>query len=419
MVGVSANKRAYRTGDAEPTTRVETAAPPATPAPRGRTAPPSVERDLRLDLFRGIALWLIFLDHIPSNIVSWITIRNYGFSDATEIFVFISGYTAAFVYGRAMRDRGFVVAAARILKRAWQVYVAHIFLFVIYLAEIAYVSRSFENPLYAEEMGIFDFLRQPDVTLYEALLLKFKPANMDVLPLYIVLLGTFPLFLWILLRRPMLALATSVCIYVVALQFEINLPAYPEGTWTFNPLAWQLLFVFGAWCAVGGAQRLSGFMRSPVVLGLAIAYLAFSLGIVLTWYFPHFGHLIPKWLSDWMYPIDKTNLDVLRFVHFLSLAVLTVRFIPRDWPALRSIWLRPAIVCGQHSLEIFCLGVFLAFAAHFVMVQVSEAVSAQVLASVTGIVLMVAVAWLLSWYKNIERNPGTRPPNADLAGGEA
>src|SRR6202167_5053596 len=83
------------------------------------------ERDLRLDLFRGLALWLIFLDHIPSNIMSWMTIRNYGFSDATEIFVFISGYTAAFVYGRAMRN-GFVVAAARILKRAWQIYVAHI-----------------------------------------------------------------------------------------------------------------------------------------------------------------------------------------------------------------------------------------------------------------------------------------------------
>ena len=76
-------------------------------------------RDLRLDLFRGLALWLIFLDHIPSNIVNWITIRNYGFSDAAEIFVFISGYTAAFVYGRAMQERGFIVAGARILKRAW------------------------------------------------------------------------------------------------------------------------------------------------------------------------------------------------------------------------------------------------------------------------------------------------------------
>ena len=75
-------------------------------------------RDLRLDLFRGIALWLIFLDHIPGNIVSWITIRNYGFSDATEIFIFISGYTAAFVYGKAMRERGFLVAGARMLRRA-------------------------------------------------------------------------------------------------------------------------------------------------------------------------------------------------------------------------------------------------------------------------------------------------------------
>ena len=74
-------------------------------------APVTTERDLRLDLFRGLALWLIFLDHIPSNAVSWITIRNYGFSDATEIFVFISGYTAAFVYGRAMREHGFIVAA--------------------------------------------------------------------------------------------------------------------------------------------------------------------------------------------------------------------------------------------------------------------------------------------------------------------
>src|SRR5262247_1487404 len=121
---------------------------------------PKPDRDLRLDLFRGIALWLIFLDHIPSNIVNWITIRNYGFSAAAEIFVFISGYTAAFVYGRAMRERGPLVASARILKRAWQVYVAHIFLFVVYMAEIAYVASSFDNPLYSEEMGILNFLKQ-------------------------------------------------------------------------------------------------------------------------------------------------------------------------------------------------------------------------------------------------------------------
>src|SRR6201999_2380808 len=105
------------------------ASQPPEPAP----APASTGRDLRLDLFRGVALWLIFLDHIPQNVVNWFTIRNYGFSDATEIFIFISGYTAAFVYGRAMRDRGIVVASARILRRAWQIYVAHIFLFTIFM----------------------------------------------------------------------------------------------------------------------------------------------------------------------------------------------------------------------------------------------------------------------------------------------
>src|SRR4249920_441085 len=182
-------------------------------------------RDLRLDLFRGIALWLIYLDHIPSNVVSWITIRNYGFSDATEIFIFISGYTAAFVYGRAMRERGFVVSGARILRRAWQIYVAHIFLFAIYMAEIAYVATSFDNPLYAEEMNILDFLKQPDMTIVQALLLKFKPVNMDILPLYIILMMMFPPILWLLLRSPTFALVVSAALYVLAWWLNINLSA--------------------------------------------------------------------------------------------------------------------------------------------------------------------------------------------------
>jgi hypothetical protein len=364
--------------------------------------PAPTERDLRLDLFRGVALWLIFLDHIPSNLVSWITLRNYGFSDATEIFVFISGYTAAFVYGATMQERGFVVASARILRRAWQVYVAHIFLFTIYMAEIAYVSASFENPLYAEEMGVFEFLRQPDVTLVQALLLKFKPANMDVLPLYIALLAAFPPYVWLVLRAPTLALFVTVAVYAVAWEFGLNLPAYPSGHWVFNPLAWQLLFAFGAWCALGGMARIGPFTRSPWVVGIAAVYLALSFAIVLTWYVPPWTRHVPKWLAEWMYPIDKTNLDVLRVAHFLALAVLAVRFVPPDWPALRSRWMRPAVLCGQHSLEIFCLGVFLAFAAHFVMAEISDGIAMQVFVSLLGIMLMIAVAALMSWYKLIE-----------------
>ena len=382
----------------------------------------SIERDLRLDLFRGIALWLIFLDHIPSNLIAWITIRNYGFSDATEIFVFVSGYTAAFVYDKEMRDRGFVIAGAHILRRAWQIYVAHVFLFAIYLAEISYVATRFENPLYAEEMNILDFLKQPDVTIIQALLLKFKPANMDVLPLYIVLLLLFPPILWLLQLQSTLALAASVALYVVAWEFGWNLPSYPSGHWYFNPFTWQLLFVFGAWCAEGGAQRLSRVLESKVTVAIAAAYVAFAFIISLTWYLPGMGSFVPKWLEEAIYPIDKVNLDVLRFAHFLALAALTVHYIPRDWPPLQWKGFWPLVVCGQHSLEIFCLGVFLSFAAHFAMVEVSGSVVMQFLVSALGILIMVAAAALITWYKGVEgRSPGTRQkqPDADLAGGGA
>ena len=393
--------------------------PTAAPLP---AAPAATERDLRLDLFRGIALWLIFLDHIPENVVNWFTIRNYGFSDATEIFIFISGYTAAFVYGRAMRERGYLIASARILRRAWQIYVAHIFLFTIFMAEIAYVAATFDNPLYAEEMNILDFLKQPDVTIFQALLLKFKPVNMDVLPLYIVLLLLFPPALAMLLWQPAFALAASALLYVLTWNFDWNLPAYPNGVWFFNPFAWQLLFVFGAWCALGGAKRLAPVLQSRAILAIAITYLAFAFVIALTWYVEPLGRLVPNWLSEWMYPIDKTNLDVLRFAHFLALAAVTVHFVPRDWPGLKWPILQPAIRCGQHSLEIFCLGVFLAFAGQFVISEYSGGPLIQIAISITGIIIMIGTANLISWYKVIEgRSPGSRvkQPDADLAGGEA
>ncbi|WP_398471326.1 OpgC domain-containing protein, partial [Tardiphaga sp.] len=325
--------------------------------------PPTVtalnERELRLDLFRGLALWHIFINHLPSNLATWVTLRNYGFSDATEMFIFISGYTAAFVYARAMQEQGTLVASARIFKRVWQIYVAHVFLFTIFLAEISYVATRFQNPLYSEEMGILDFLKEPDVTIVQALLLRFRPVNMDVLPLYIVLMLFLPLILWLMRRRPDLTLGLSVLLYALTWEFDLHLTAYPSGAWAFNPFAWQLLFVFGAWCALGGARRMARILNSTAMLWICVAYLLGSFWVTLTWHIPQIHHLLPKLLEQWMYPINKPDLDVLRFAHFLALAALTVRFLPKDWPGLKSIWLRPMILCGQHSLEIFCIGVFL------------------------------------------------------------
>jgi hypothetical protein len=270
-------------------------------------------------------------------------------------------------------------------------------------------------------MNIFEFLREPDVTLIQAFLLKFTPVFMDVLPLYIVLLLAFPVMLWTLLTYPYVALAVSVVVYAVSLRFGWNFPSYPSGGWFFNPLAWQLIFVFGAWCGIGGPSRSGLTVRSNLLFWSALAYLAFALLIVMTWYFPVLQAYVPRLLSELMYPIDKTNLDILRFAHFVALAIVVVRLVPVDSPWLKSPLAWPAVVCGQHSLEIFCLGVFLSFAGHFATVEISASILAQVLISLTGIAVMIASASVFSWYKkSIEgRGTGPRPAQKPAAAASA
>jgi hypothetical protein len=370
-----------------------------------------IPRELRLDLFRGLALWLIFIDHLSPDVLTWFTIRNYGFSDAAEIFIFISGYTAALVYGRAMQRSGFLVAASRILKRVWQIYAAHLLLFTIYLGEITFLAARANNPFYLKEMGITGFFQHPDVSIAQALVLRFCPLNMDVLPLYIVLMFFLPPILWVMKWRPDMTLALSIVLYALMWKYDLYLTAYPKGFWTFNPYAWQLLFVFGVWCALGGAQRLTRFIRSPVALWISLAYLLAAFGVTLTWYFPQLEHIIPARLEQWIYPIDKTDLDTLRFLHFLALAAITVRFVPKGWPGLTSPWARPLILCGQHSLRIYCLGVFLSFAGYFVLTETDGGLGLHAVVAALGIAIMTAVAWMFTWYKRvIEKGSATSVP---------
>ena len=375
------------------------------------------ERDLRLDLFRGLALWLIFLDHMPSNFINWITIRNYGFSDAAEVFVFISGYTAALVYGETMRRRGFLFGAARILRRCWHLYVAHIFLFVVFMAEIAYIAERFENPMFVEEMNVVHFLNEPPVTLVQALLLKFRPANLDILPLYIVLLLSFPAVLWALIRQPWLVLAASAALYVAAPILEWNLAAYPPGTeWIFNPFAWQFLFVIGASCRLGLKGTAAWLRRSRATVPVAAAYLLVAFAIAMSWHIPQLGPYMPNWLGDLIYPISKTNLDPLRLAHFLAIACLVSLWVPVDSRVLRWRVARPPIWCGQQALFVFCLGIFLSFAGHFVLVEIDGSVGMQIAVAVGGIVLMTGAARALILYRNLDR-AGARGAASDETGG--
>jgi len=257
----------------------------------------TVERDLRLDLFRGIGLWMIFLDHIPHDVVAWLTLRNYGFSDAAEFFVFISGYLVGYIYGPIVRTGNLLAATKRLVLRAWQMYVAHILLFLIFTAQISRTARRFDNPMYENELNVFNFLQHPDVLIGQALTLRYKPVNLDVLPLYITLVLASPLILWCLMRRPNLTLLASAVLYVAARVFDLNLASYPPGTtWYFNPFAWQLLFVFAAWCGVGGFAKIEFVIRSRVALAISVAWIVFAFLIVMTWHVPFLESLVPKWM---------------------------------------------------------------------------------------------------------------------------
>ncbi|MEH2485188.1 OpgC domain-containing protein [Bradyrhizobium sp. AZCC 2230] len=378
---------------------------------------PEKGRDLRLDLFRGIANWAIFLDHIPDNVVNWITTRNYGFSDAADLFVFISGYTASFVYARMMLERGFIVGATRLTKRVWQLYVAHIILFVIYIASISYLALRFGDSEMINEFNVAGLVDNATETLRQGLFLRFKPLNLDVLPLYIVLMGLFPPVLWFMLRKPDLTMVLSIILWLTARHFSLNLNAYPAGQWYFNPYCWQVLFVFGAWCAMGGARRSGKLINSPITIWFCFAYLAFALVMTMAGRFPTLGGMFPEWLFSTFNPNDKTNLAPYRFLHFVVIVILVIRFVPKEWPGLEWKIFDPIIVCGQQSLAVFCVGVFLSFVGHFELSMSSGSLFAQLFVSIAGIAIMTTVAYYISWSKRQDKP--LKPPPAKPAAAPA
>jgi len=356
-------------------------------------------RDARIDLFRGIANWFIFLDHIPDNVVNWITVRNYGFSGAADLFVFIAGYAASIVYAKMTVERGFVVGASRIFKRVWQLYAAYLVLFVIYLVTITDVAARYAAPELIYEFNVAGVVDHPVRMLIYGLLLEARPLNLDILQLYIVLMAFFPPVLWLMLRKPDLALAGSAALYVAARAFDWNLRSLPDGNWYFNPYCWQLLFVLGAWFAFGGFEKSRALLRSSVLFYLAIAYLLFALFMTMAGRFPELADMLPANLFFAFNPNDRVNLAPYRVLHLLAAIFVVTRFMRKDWPGLQWRIFAPLIVCGQQSLAVFCLGVFLSFAGHVALLLSWGSLLAQILVSVGGVAIMTLAAYYSSWSK--------------------
>ncbi|KAA6178835.1 OpgC domain-containing protein [Pseudomonas marginalis] len=368
-------------------------------------------RDPRIDFFRGLALIFIFWDHVPHNPLGQITLRNFGFSDAAEVFVFLAGYASVLAYSKVLQREGYWMACLNILRRAWVLYVVHIFLLAMLMGIVFFANSKVETRDLVQEMGLTHFITNPQQALTDELLLRFKPNLMDPLPLYIVLLLGLPLALPVLVRKPLAVVAVSLTVYLLAPRLGWNLAAIADGVWYFNPVTWQLLFILGGAAAIHASQPRAPETRplhqQPLFLAAA-AYVLLAGIITLSWRWPEIHDAVmPAALSNLLYPISKTDLSPVRLLHFLALAYVTAKLLPgRGWT---QNWLaRQSCRMGRYSLEVFCLGVLLAPLADMLNAQVDDAWPMQIFSALLGLVLMAGLAVWLEFNKHLNLSAAQR-----------
>jgi hypothetical protein len=360
--------------------------------PTAATATPG--RDVRLDLCRGLALWFIFLDHVPNNAFAWLTLRNYGFSDTTEVFFFVSGYTCMLAYGDELARRGWLATLVRTTRRSFEIYVAFLLLVLSYLALVQVVGGD-RSLLDASNTAVF--FQRPAEAVVRLMTMQYMPVNTDVLPTFVLLHLLFPVLLWLLRRAAWATLGASLLLYALVQATWWNLPAWPQNEWFFNPLAWQVLFVFGAWYGTLPKRLLGDNWWSRAIFWLSVAYLVFSFAVVISWQVKAIENWLPEILAKLIYPVDKSNMAPARLLHFLALLVVAAELMKADWRGLITSPIVAIIRCGENSLSIYCLGVLLSFLGGMALTKVSDGLAMQAAISIAGIAIMIAVATLLTW----------------------
>jgi hypothetical protein len=367
------------------------------------------KRDLRLDFFRGLALFCMFIDHTPGNNFAWFTLQAVMCSDAAEIFVFISGFTAGTVYSRTLEREGFLATGIRVFHRVWQLYVAQIVLFVTLIAIISRTADLLKTSRYIDYFaGTSFFLQEPGLALAKVLLLQFQPTFIDILPLYIACLGFLPFVLAGFRFRPRTVILASLSLWV-AFQFD-GWFALPGSGWGFNPFAWQALFYLAAWLG-WRSNRAEVFWLNrawPIYIaaGLVVAGFLIRFNWTLQGFYGPITTPIPG-EPLWQF-MSKTNLGLIRFVNVFALALLVGHMIHPQARFFDSRVARPFVLCGRHSLHIFCLSAVLAVFGFLVLNEVFGRWPMQLAVSATGIVIMVGLAALLEWFAAARTAPGGR-----------
>jgi hypothetical protein len=360
----------------------------------------SKTRDPRLDLFRGLALAFMFIDHTPANWLRGLTARAWGFSDAAEMFVLVSGMSAGLAYHRYIASSGWLAAQLRALRRCWTLYIAHLLLVLIAAALLMIVAESTESSLYLARVNLLPLFRETEAALPRLVTLGYMPHYLDILPLYIVLLVPVPLVIAGLQRWPRATLAASAAAYLAGQLCPLPLPSYPRGeTWFFDPLAWQILFYLGVWLAVRPGAWPQRLVASPAAIGLAIAYLLYGVVVAAPWRaVPGLAGL--ELLPEALVPsVSKTSLSPWRLASILAALLLTARFVPRTLPVDRLAATRWLVVCGKNGLEVFCLATLLSFLADAFFRELGSGWYAQLAVNAGSIGSMVLLSALLSWYR--------------------
>ena len=363
-------------------------------------------RDPRLDFFRGMAMFIILIAHIPGNVWShWIPAR-FGFSDAAEVFVFCSGMASAVAFGLTFQNRGWLIGSARVSYRVWQVYWSHICVFLVIAAMLVSIDGLglHEQPnRFRDALNLAPFFDRTAQNLTGLLTLTYVPNYFDILPMYLVILCLIPIIMVLASRSLYLAGAFVIGLWLASNLDVLSLPAEPwsDREWFFNPFGWQLVFFTGF-------AFMRGWIKPPpvnrVLIGAALAYVLLTMP--LAYYHTLVNFEVLREIRSALGPlIGKTDVGALRFVHFLAVAYLSWVAVGEGGRRLVSSgwWGRIVTIIqkvGQQSLAVFLVSLVAARFGGVVLDLVGRSMFSVALVNIAGICLLIATAYLVAYYKS-------------------
>ncbi|MFB2553488.1 OpgC family protein [Ensifer soli] len=358
-------------------------------------------RDPRLDVFRGIGMLIILLAHVPNDHWAlWIPAR-FGFSDATEMFVFLSGMASAIAFGRLYDREGIGMLTARVTHRIWQIYWAHVCVFLVIAALMAVAGTKPDGTSYIQSLNLVRFFDDPAPLLTGLLALTYVPNYFDILPMYMVILALMPPMLLAERVHRFLPLLLMAALWLTAQFSLVHFPAEPWSgrSWFFNPFGWQLIFFIGFFL-MRGTLTPPPLNRWRMVLAIAIVLTS----IPFAWYRVLDAVPFFRDAAHALLPLtNKTVFGLARLVHFLALAYIAVHAVgdggrrlmhPAIFPATRVL-----MKVGQQSLAVFIAGMVVAQMIGIWLDHAGRTPFPTAIANLAGFALLIATAYLVGWFK--------------------